>query len=375
MVLLQKASLPSGDDSPVHIHLSILPLNNGYMAYINADMGMYYRFPISLQQHDVKDLNTRLQKAIEQVAISFENQELCGEALSNLAYEGIFAFNSIFPEGPAREKIRSALRSGVIIQIASDSFFIPWDLLYDGPLFDKVNISSFWGTDHIISRAIMQDIRPGDFIPSIIQTLRPKVGLLAYDKLEHVAKQEIPALRKLHRNKRISLSRLPALDSNQSKRDKELIDFGHFLGRNHQIIHFACHAYEQDPVSQSFLSISEDFHISITDFVVSEFNLTHNPFIILNACLTSVINPLYTHYWAAEFWKRGARGVLATDFHIPDRFAAEFSEELYQHLLSGKSIGNALATTRRHFWEKHCNPLGLAYALYSSPSIRLATQF
>jgi len=253
IVLLQKASLPSGDDSPVHIHISIFSQNNGYMAYINADMSMYYRFPISLQPHDVKDLNTRLQKAIEQVAISFGSQEACSEALSNLAFVGNFAFKSIFPEGPAREKIRSALRSGVIMQVASDSFFIPWDLLYDGPLFEKVDISSFWGMDHIVSRAIIQDIRPGDFVPSLIETSRPKVGLLAYDKLEHVAKQEIPALQRLHRSKRILLSRLHALDNNQNERDKALMDFARFLEDNHQIIHFACHAHERDPVSQSFL--------------------------------------------------------------------------------------------------------------------------
>jgi len=63
--------------------------------------------------------------------------------------------------------------------------------------------------------------------------------------------------------------------------------------------------------------------------------------------------------------------VLATDFHIPDDFAAAFSKELYQHLLSGKPIGEALLVTRHYFWEKQCNPLGLAYALYSSPFIRI----
>ncbi|MBV9231008.1 MAG: CHAT domain-containing protein, partial [Chloroflexi bacterium] len=55
----------------------------------------------------------------------------------------------------------------------------------------------------------------------------------------------------------------------------------------------------------------------------------------------------------------------------PDQFAATFSEELYQHLLSGEPVGEALLATRNHFWTRYRNPLGLAYALYSSPSVRI----
>ncbi len=258
---------------------------------------------------------------------------------------------------------------GRIIQVASEDFFIPWELLYDGPLNAQDNTSYFWGTNHIISRTIIQDARPGDFVPSIIESSRPRVGLVVYDSLEYVSKKEIPTLRELHRSKRIQLSLLRSLNANQH--DEELVDFGRFLCRNLQIIHVACHALERIPVHQSYLLISNEFPISIKDFVVSEFEMKCNPFVILNACLTSVINPLYTSFWAAELWKRGARGVLATDFHIPDDFAAAFSKELYQHLLSGKPIGEALLVTRHYFWEKQCNPLGLAYALYSSPFIRI----
>ena len=108
------------------------------------------------------------------------------------------------------------------------------------------------------------------------------------------------------------------------------------------------------------------------DFVVGQYELKHNPFVVLNACLTSVINPLYTSSWAEKFWEQGARGVLATDFQVPDWFAASFSEILYQHLLSGLPIGESLLTIRRHLWMENRNLLGLAYALYSSPSIKIA---
>ncbi len=370
MMLEQKSSLPFADNFPVHVQVSIFSNGGEYTAYISADMGMAYRFPIRLKPHDLKDLNAELQQAIEWVASSFGVESAYNDALSKLAQTGNFAFKRIFPEGPPREKIRSALKTGTIVQIASEDFFVPWELLYDGPLDARANISYYWGMYHIVSRTIVQDVRPGDFVPSVIQASRPRVGLVAYDELEYVAKQEIPVLRKLHRNKQIRLSRLQSLDT--SRRDKELEGFGRFLRQNLQIVHLACHAYEMQPMHQSYLLISNKFPISIEDFFVREYEIKGNPFVILNACLTSVINPLYTSNWAAEFWKRGARGVLATDFHVPDWFAAAFTEELYQHLLSGKPIGEALLATRHHFWEKQRNPLGLAYALYSSPSIRIA---
>ncbi|HVB62710.1 MAG TPA: hypothetical protein VNE61_16070 [Ktedonobacteraceae bacterium] len=53
-------------------------------------------------------------------------------------------------------------------------------------------------------------------------------------------------------------------------------------------------------------------------------------------------------------------------------FAADFSAALYQHLLAGKPIGESLLAMRRYFWNQHQqhNLMGLAYALYASPSIQ-----
>jgi hypothetical protein len=58
---------------------------------------------------------------------------------------------------------------------------------------------------------------------------------------------------------------------------------------------------------------------------------------------------------------------------VPDWFAAAFIEQLYERLLDKdgpKPLGQSLMETRRHFWNKERNVLGLAYALYSSPDIQ-----
>ena len=146
--------------------------------------------------------------------------------------------------------MREALVIGAIIQVTSEDFFIPWDLLYDGPLGSQVETSCFWGMQYIISRTLIREARPGDFLSPIIPS-RPHVGLVAYNELIHVAKEEIPALQRFERQGQISLSSLRSLSSSQH--DKELEDFGRFLREDLQIVHLACHACEQDPLSESYL--------------------------------------------------------------------------------------------------------------------------
>jgi CHAT domain-containing protein len=99
-----------------------------------------------------------------------------------------------------------------------------------------------------------------------------------------------------------------------------------------------------------------------------------HPLVILNACRTGNNNPLYTSFFAGAFLKFGARGVVATECEVPDDFAAEFAEQLYQHLLAGRSLGESLLSARQFFLTERNNPSGLLYSLYASPSLRLARQ-
>jgi CHAT domain len=124
-----------------------------------------------------------------------------------------------------------------------------------------------------------------------------------------------------------------------------------------------------DPSSQ--YSVSDHFDITLEDFRAREYKSEYNPLVILNACCTGTMSPLYTANWAALFWEYGARGVLATEFHVPDWFAADFIEVLYSHFLSGMPIGESLWATRCYFWKERSNPLGLAYALYGPLAIRI----
>jgi CHAT domain-containing protein len=371
MTLEQQSEISLIDSFPAQIQLTIQSTGNGYIATLGGGTGRFQRFPLQLTPHDVKALNMQLQTAIEQVAASLTATGIADETVAQLAETGNYVFKRLFPQGPTRHLIEQTFCKRQIVQISSDSFAIPWELLYDGPLADQVSIEHFWGMKHIIARAIIQEISIDDFVSPVIQSSRPLVGLITYNQLEHVAQQEIPALQHLHRSKRIKLSHLKSLNSD--KREQSLLAFGRFLGKKQHLVHFACHAHEQEPIEQSFLRISDEFAISMKDFGIYEFLIKGHPFIILNACLTSVMNPLYTSYWAAAFLQRGVRGVLATELHIPDQFAAAFMKEFYEHLLQGMPIGAALLKTRQHFWQHDATPLGLAYALYASPFFRIIT--
>lgn len=370
MLLEQKLPLPFIDKFPIHVQIRVFSKGNSYAADMNANWSNWQRFHIGIKPNDVEEINLELQQAIEEVSYNFKKEGIRIDALAKLAQKGNFAFKRIFSEGAPREVVRKILAAGATIQFSSEDFFIPWELLYDGPLGAQTDPSHFWGMKHIISRALIQEARPGDLGSPIIQSACPHVGLITCDDLEYVVGEEVPALEDLHRQSRILLSSLRPL--NAARHDAELEHLGHFLSDEElHIVHLACHAFKEKSLSQSYLLISDKFSISIEDFFVREFEIKQKPLVILNACLTGTMSPLYTSNWAALFWERGARGVLATEFHVPDWFASAFIRQLYSHLLEGKPIGESLLAMRHHFWAEQSNPLGLAYALYSSPAIRI----
>ena len=370
MMFLQE-ELPPLDITPVDVHITIFRRGDGYTAYVfseNAN-GIPLEISINLTPGDVKNLNVLLKDALQQVATTFKAGASYENALAHLAQMGNYAFTRIFQGGDALA-IREALQGSTIVQIVSKDFFVPWELLYDGPLDENARIFYYWGMQYIISRQIVQSTGKGAFAHPVLESTRPHIGLVANNKLSYVQQYEVPYFEQLHGTKTIQLDALRKLSMQQ--RSEALMEIKRFLAQELHIVHFACHAYELDPIDASYLFVSEDFALSMIDCTTEHFELTHNPLVMLNACLTGLVNPLYTSSWASRFWELGARGVLATDFSVPDWFGAAFSNVFYQYLLASMPVGEALLTARRQFWTDQRNPMGLAYALYSSPSIKIA---
>jgi hypothetical protein len=196
------------------------------------------------------------------------------------------------------------------------------------------------------------------------------LGLLTYTELPGVSTGEIPFFDRLHSDNKLHLFKLRSLDP--CKKQDEFKEFKTFWSNELDLAHFACHAvYEDGSPHRSHLILSQEFPITLMDMEVYGIVTNNHPLIIMNACETGNLNPLYTSHFAAAFLKYGARGVVATECAVPDDFAARFAEQLYTRLLAGEPLGESLLATRRYFWEEHNDPSGLLYSMYAAPNIRL----
>jgi len=141
---------------PIDINITIYSCGNEFEATILANgIRGPQSFSIELTQYTVEQLNAALRQAIDEARKNCEeNGGVEIKFVQQLADVGQYAFNKIFRDGKALlyqilELIQR--RSRPTIEIASKNFFIPWELLYDGLLGTRTDISCFWGMRYLIS--------------------------------------------------------------------------------------------------------------------------------------------------------------------------------------------------------------------------------
>jgi hypothetical protein len=299
------------------------------------------------------------------------------EALLQLAQKGYKAYTKLFDDEQAREVIQGAMSLGQrgIIEITSEDFFLPWELLYtsnpgDRPLNEDM-YDDFWGMRYIIYR-IIPGVHPFRDVPPRIQS-RPNLGLLTDKDLRYVEEREIPFFRALQSEGKIRLVPLEALDPADKSAGFQKLKKA--WNEPLHLAHFACHAeYKDRPdPDESFVRLSDEFIITIAEMRMNRECGESHPLVILNACETGNLNPRYTASFVRAFLKYyDAQGVVATECAVPDAFAAEFIRHLYTDLLDGRPLGESLMAARRYYLEKHKNPAGLLYSLYASPDTRVS---
>jgi len=368
---------------PIDVSVRIYSSGDRWVMAIKALGQNRDRMFIDVTPEHLVDLNEKLRQAAAKVlhhaglGDSFDDQEQLELDLRDLAEAGNFVFNEIFKD-KARKTILNLfsyakkLNQNLTIEIESEKFFIPWELLYSDSVKNP-SYKNFWGMKYIISRVIIQDDRPGDIEPTTIYVdSKPKVGLFALQNksLPSIANKEIPFFKGLKKSGRISLRQLPGLDPNN--KDSELCRFKDFLNRPLDVAHFACHAqYVEDPSWDSFIELSKGIQISLLDLAAEpKIAIRDFPLVVLNACKTANMNSVNIHYFAGDFIRYGALGVIATEAEVPDDLAADFTKHLYDHLLNEKFLGESVLLARQELL-KRGNPVGLLYALYAPPIIKL----
>jgi hypothetical protein len=362
-------------DYPVDLNLRIYRKEGRYGADLQCE-GQWVRMDIDMSPEDLAALNGQVQEEVQALALDAAGgsaAERAAKHLRPLAELGHFAFRRVFGHAETAEELQACLASRPFsLQVASEDFFLPWELLYPD-LGAPLSYNNFLGLRHLVSRLIVQKSRKGAFVsPAIPVAGQPKLGLLVYDTLPCAAGRERAFFERLAAEGRIALRKLRALRADPARRPEEIEQFRGFWKEALNLAHLACEAvYEDRYPSRSRLLLSEEFPVSLQDMEVYSFTIDGHPLVVLNACRTGTVNPLYTSHFAAAFLRLGARGVVATECLVPDTFAAAFVEQLYQHLLAGRPLGESMLAARRYFLDKQGDPSGLLYSMYASPSIRL----
>ena len=157
--------------------------------------------------------------------------------------------------------------------------------------------------------------------------------------------------------------------------------------RPDQVQHFACHCDSDPKLSlNSRLGFSLDRTVTLGQ--LKEYLHYHareagpsglgrvpaaRPLVFLNACTSTQVRPgavtSFPHFFLDPDVGCGNRGVIGTEAHVPDYFAAPFSERFYRYLLSGKKLGEAIYHAKWDLLRRDDNPLGLLYTIYADPNM------
>jgi hypothetical protein len=157
--------------------------------------------------------------------------------------------------------------------------------------------------------------------------------------------------------------------------------------RRDQIQHFACHC-DSDPNSSLNSRLGFSYGRDVTIAKLKEFlryrareadptgqerSRAARPLVFLNACTSAQVRPgavtSFPHFFLDPDAGCGDRGVIGTEAHVPDYFAAPFSERFYRYLLSGKKLGEAIYRAKWDLLRGADNPLGILYTVYADPNM------
>jgi hypothetical protein len=154
-----------------------------------------------------------------------------------------------------------------------------------------------------------------------------------------------------------------------------------------QVLHFACHC-DTDPASTAtwLLRVGNDIKIGMNKLIAElayreRERRRHEPpparpprpLVFMNACDTSTINPSSAASFVQLFLENGNRGFIGTETRIPDQVAAAYSRIFYNHLLDGRTVGDAMHQAKWDLLRQFKNPLGVLYTLYGNPDLAVST--
>lgn len=374
-------------DDPVDVSLRFYTVGQRFDVDIEGEGNFFERKKLDVTIKGLRQINSDLwQKALSFVRNATRRKEYEEKDWRNIVIDLVKAGNKAFVLAFENNEVQRDLKhllslsNQTRIKITAEDFTLPWELLYSddvddetlGKLDEHQLMGNLWGLKYDISRIINQSDRPASGVSNtILVKSKPSLGLVTDNQLTHVAQKEIPFFEKLRANGAIDLYPMPELDPTYTNKSDEFKKFMTFWDDMFNITHFACHAsYSKNPEVDSAFRITKEFCVELLELKQAKISLKEFPLVILNACEMGKIDPLDSWYFAKEFIRKGARGVIAAECPVPDVFAAQFTKELYGHLLAEKFVGESMLLTRQNLMKKN-NPVGLLYSVYAPRNVRL----
>jgi len=272
------------------------------------------------------------------------------ETRSILADEGAQLWQGIVPEITRRQfwERRDRITQ---LKVLGDKDPVPWELMY--PMDQGLNagflIRQFPVTRDVFDRpglARTLDLRPARFV------LPPGSPPAAHREIDQLSEllDAGPA-------------DLAAVSSFTSLR--ELVSSGDF-----GLLHFACHNnFHREDGSMIELAGTP---FTVTNLQAARINKTLRPsapLVFINACRSAGAAARYNELagWAEAFLRAGAGAFVGTLWSVKDRSALRFAQSFYQHLRTGKAIGEATMAARQAIAGDERDPTWLAYTVYADP--------
>jgi hypothetical protein len=341
------------------------------------------RLNVTLREDDLADVNALLCDELDRLRGAIGDGEASSpaetavrdRAVEDLARRGNAALKLVFPDEEDRSFLHAVAGSSADVEISTDCFFLPWELLCFDETPERAGLDRFWGFKWNVSRTLTNIGQRAS--PNILVRKAPRVAMFVNPELKYAREHEAGFLHQLAGSGQIALwdwdLTLAAAKPAAGDLRRAFVQF--CRERESEIAHFACHAVADAKIAlNSYLELSSDLAVSLVDMVGDDYRLAGAPLVLLNACGTAVRDPRRTADFVHRFTASGGRGVLATESDIPDRFASRFIQAVYGGLLSGLPVGEAVLEARRHFLTTEGNPLGLFYSVYAPLETRLVRE-
>jgi hypothetical protein len=291
-------------------------------------------------------------------------------------YVNLFQSGQGTPEDQKRtsevgERLRALSSSGPLkIQILSNEFFIPWNILYDGEYpAAQISPDAFWGFKHTIEE-IPKQTAVTDFCQAALSVERVSLGM----NVNRAAIDAVLTEPQLNRIRNLA----PGVGTIERFTESAVLDALRGKSGHGQLEYFYCHAAvdgnEQGDFDRSYIgltSATKGLTLEDIKLATAGTQLEQRPVVFLNACESARMDGRFYDGFVPKFLAMGARAVVGTDCEAPSLLAAHVGMAFLEGFLEARPVGQIMLEQRKRLIDSYRNPLGLIYRVFGDADVRL----